>query len=59
MIDYAEDKSVHVVSRYNGKPLTEFTKEELIKIIEHLGAILEADRRQHEGDLRTMVGLRR
>lgn len=59
MVDHVEDKSIRIVARYNGKPLTEFSKEELIQIIEHMAAVQEGERRRHESDLRVMAGVKR
>ena len=44
---------------YRGKPLTDYTKEELIEIVKELGRTWLRDQAQHKKDLDMLVPTRR
>lgn len=46
-------------STYEGKPLSEYSKDELIKIIEEMASTAVYIHKQHAGDLNVICGLPR
>ena len=47
------------VSYWNGRPLTDLTRKELIEVVEELGRMLSREREHHGEELRVLSGTHR